>query len=120
MSNDESISYGAIPTGGADDDVGFDERNLSYLEETSFSWSRCFRATFPVIIALFIMGFFAFGMGHGFDSLYGPPKESGDNIEIWKKVSGPECSVNSKCNALGLTGDCCPHMGVMLGCCDDN
>lgn len=76
-----------------------------------------------------------------FGNLYGPPKSSGDNSiknkENWyssddtsssasiasnsaatKSSAGAECAANSKCNALGLIGDCCPHDGVMLGCCD--
>mmetsp|Transcript_24412 Transcript_24412/g.34961 ORF Transcript_24412/g.34961 Transcript_24412/m.34961 type:complete len:126 (-) Transcript_24412:1431-1808(-) len=125
MSKEESTSYGAIPRG--DDEEGnreFDEKNLSYLQGSGFSWNRCCRAAFPIIIALLIMGGFAFGMGHGFGNLYGPPKSSGDD-ENWygpdttrTSKSGAECAAYSKCKALGLTGDCCPHLGVMLGCCD--
>lgn len=66
MSKEESTSYGAIPRG--DDEEGnreFDEKNLSYLQGSGFSWNRCCRAAFPIIIALLIMGGFAFGMGHG-------------------------------------------------------
>lgn len=61
---------------------------------------------------------------HSFGNLYGPPKSSGDD-ENWygpdttrTSKSGAECAAYSKCKALGLTGDCCPHLGVMLGCCD--
>lgn len=33
--------------------------------------------------------------------------------------SGPTCSANSKCDKLGLVGQCCPTgEGVTLGCCD--
>ncbi|KAK1743814.1 hypothetical protein QTG54_005411 [Skeletonema marinoi] len=131
MSKEESASYGAIPRGDAED-AEFDERNLSYLQESGFSWNRFCRAALPIILALLIMGGFAFGMGHGFGNLYGPPKISGDNSikgnEKWyssedasattKSPSGAKCAANSKCKALGLTGDCCPNLGVMLGCCD--
>ena len=65
MSREESTSYGAIPRGDAEDNVEFDENNLSYLKETSFSWNRFCRAVLPILIALLIMGGFAFGMGHG-------------------------------------------------------
>ncbi|KAL7442659.1 hypothetical protein ACHAXM_011985 [Skeletonema potamos] len=141
MPTEEATSYGAIPRGDAEDNADFDETNLSYLKQSSFSWNRFCRATVPIIIALLIMGGFAFGMGHGFGNLYGPPKSSGDNSiknkENWyssddtsssasiasnsaatKSSAGAECAANSKCNALGLIGDCCPHDGVMLGCCD--
>mmetsp|Transcript_21165 Transcript_21165/g.34916 ORF Transcript_21165/g.34916 Transcript_21165/m.34916 type:complete len:104 (+) Transcript_21165:96-407(+) len=65
MSQEESKSYGAIPRGDAEDTAEFDEKNLSYLKESGFSWNRFCRAVLPIIIALLIMGGFAFGMGHG-------------------------------------------------------
>ena len=34
-----------------------------------------------------------------------------------KSSSEAACSAHPKCKSLGLTGDCCPHDGVMLGCC---
>lgn len=65
MSKEEQRSYGAIPRGDAEDNAEFDEKNLSYLKESGFSWNRFCRAVLPIIIALLIMGTFAFGMGHG-------------------------------------------------------
>ena len=61
----EATSYGAIPRGDAEDNVEFDEKNLSYLKESGFSWNRFCRAVLPIIIALLIMGGLAFGMGNG-------------------------------------------------------
>ena len=60
----ETKSYGAIdvPAGGNDD---YDEKNTYYLNESRFSWSRFFKAAVPVLIAVVIMGGFAYGMSHG-------------------------------------------------------
>ncbi|KAL7442658.1 hypothetical protein ACHAXM_011984 [Skeletonema potamos] len=60
MPTEEATSYGAIPRGDAEDNADFDETNLSYLKQSSFSWNRFCRATVPIIIALLIMGGFAF------------------------------------------------------------
>ena len=56
MSKEESKSYGAIPRGDGDEE----NADFRYLGESSFSWNRFCRAAFPVIIALLIMGGFAF------------------------------------------------------------
>lgn len=86
---------------------------------------------------------FAYYVPCSFGNLYGPPKSSGDNTikgdENWYATddttssasiasssaatksssrAGAACAAHSKCKALGLTGTCCPHDGVMLGCCD--
>jgi hypothetical protein len=64
----EGPKYGAIPRGDGEEEnaaASYSEKNTYYLKESSFSWNRFFRAAFPIIIALLIMGGFAFGMGHG-------------------------------------------------------
>jgi len=60
MPTEEATSYGAIPRGDAEDNADFDETNLSYLKQSSFSWNHFCRVTVPIIIALLIMGGFAF------------------------------------------------------------
>lgn len=60
----ETKTYGAIdvPAGGNDE---FDEKNTYYLNESRFNWNKFLRAAFPVLIAVVIMGGFAYGMSHG-------------------------------------------------------
>ncbi|KAL3757308.1 hypothetical protein ACHAWU_008469 [Discostella pseudostelligera] len=132
------VGYGAV---NVHDE--FDEKNTYYLNETRCNWNRFFRAVVPVVIALVIMGGFAYGMSHGFTHLYGPPKatDEGGNTKqdiSWVPIgndvedssttsdsdatnaagSSAECSMNSKCASLGLTGMCCPtKKGVLLECC---
>eukprot|EP00985_Skeletonema_marinoi_P009596 scaffold4472_cov89-Skeletonema_marinoi.AAC.2 len=73
MSKEESASYGAIPRGDAED-AEFDERNLSYLQES------------------------------GDNSIKGNEKwySSEDASATTKSPSGAKCAANSKCKALGL------------------
>lgn len=56
--------YGAVnlPEGGGEE---YDEKNTYYLNEKSCSWSRFVRAAVPIIIALFILAGFGYGMSHG-------------------------------------------------------
>lgn len=128
----ETKSYGAVadPEGGDT----YDEKNTYYLNENEsrFSWSRFSRAAIPIVIALVIMGGFAYGMSHGFNHLYGPPKGSSDDRikedEPWIPLDNSNddyrggaytCADNEKCDALGLLGNCCPtNKGGMLECCD--
>mmetsp|Transcript_26382 Transcript_26382/g.55601 ORF Transcript_26382/g.55601 Transcript_26382/m.55601 type:complete len:129 (+) Transcript_26382:284-670(+) len=122
-------SYGAVEI--PDNGDNFDEKNTYYLKEGEFKWARFFRGLFPVVIALLIMGGFAYGMSNGFNHFYGPSKSSEDDNSIkeeedWVPVDSPSaasnnplCNKNDKCAALGLEGVCCPTGdGVMLGCCD--
>ncbi|KAL7549719.1 hypothetical protein ACHAWF_012985 [Thalassiosira exigua] len=122
----ETKTYGAVDVPEGKDD--FDERNTYYLNQSKFNWNRFFRAAVPVVIALVIMGGFAYGMSHGFNHLYGPPKgKDDDNLikedESWIPAENPEgssaaCSENEKCVKLDLLGDCCPtKKGVVLECC---
>ena len=59
----KKTGYGAIDVPEGNDD--FDEKNMRYLNESRFNWNRFFRAAVPVLIALVIMGGFAYGMSHG-------------------------------------------------------
>jgi hypothetical protein len=61
--NGHTNNYGAVdlPTGNDH----YDEGNTRYLNETPFQWQRCFRAAVPIVIALLVMGGFAYGMSHG-------------------------------------------------------
>ena len=54
------VGYGAV---NVHDE--FDEKNTYYLNESRCNWNRFFRAVVPVVIALVIMGGFAYGMSHG-------------------------------------------------------
>jgi len=41
-------------------------------------------------------------------------------VPFVNETMAPECSMNSACDALGLTGDCCPTVaGWILDCCDN-
>ena len=59
----ESKNYGAVDVPIGNDE--FDVKNTYYLNESSFQWKRFFRAAVPIVIALLIMGGFAYGMSHG-------------------------------------------------------
>ncbi len=59
----KKTDYGAI--GVPEGDAEFDEKNTYYLNESQFNWRRFFRAAVPIVIALVIMGGFAYGMSHG-------------------------------------------------------
>mmetsp|Transcript_9585 Transcript_9585/g.21344 ORF Transcript_9585/g.21344 Transcript_9585/m.21344 type:complete len:134 (-) Transcript_9585:583-984(-) len=130
----EAKNYGAVNVPKGNDE--FDESNTRYLNEAPFQWGRFLRATVPIVVALLIMGGFAFGMSHGFNHLYGPPKGSDDennnNIkkDSWIPEETPQksfptvnqgskkCSKHSSCAELNLGGNCCPtDEGIMLECC---
>lgn len=115
----ESKTYGATDVPGGNDE--FDEKNTYYLNESRFSWNRFFRAAVPTVVALVIMGGFAYGMSHDFNHFYGPPKGTDDDSikhdESWIPSSA-SCSKNENCAALELTGNCCPtNKGDLLECC---
>mmetsp|Transcript_25164 Transcript_25164/g.40907 ORF Transcript_25164/g.40907 Transcript_25164/m.40907 type:complete len:123 (-) Transcript_25164:226-594(-) len=120
----ESKAYGAIDV--PEGDKEFNENDTYYLNQSQFSWSRFFRAAFPTVIAILIMGGFAYEMKHDFRHFYGPPKGTDDNDSIkqdhsWipHPQSSGSCANNDGCVALELIGECCPtNDGVMLGCCD--
>mmetsp|Transcript_14644 Transcript_14644/g.31837 ORF Transcript_14644/g.31837 Transcript_14644/m.31837 type:complete len:135 (+) Transcript_14644:118-522(+) len=132
----ETKSYGAVEVPEGNDT--FDEKNAYYLNESEsrFSWTRFSRAAVPIIIALVIMGGFGYGMSHGFNNLYGPPKGTGDDSikqdESWIPLdnsnddsggtlsgSSAKCAKHEKCAALALLGNCCPtNKGGMLECCN--
>ena len=59
----ETKTYGAVDVPEGRDD--YDEKNAYYLNESRFNWSRFLRAVVPILIALVIMGGFAYGMSHG-------------------------------------------------------
>ena len=59
----EAKNYGAVNVPKGNDE--FDESNTRYLNEAPFQWGRFLRATVPIVVALLIMGGFAFGMSHG-------------------------------------------------------
>eukprot|EP00581_Thalassiosira_minuscula_P007632 CAMPEP_0183705804 /NCGR_PEP_ID=MMETSP0737-20130205/2822_1 /TAXON_ID=385413 /ORGANISM="Thalassiosira miniscula, Strain CCMP1093" /LENGTH=137 /DNA_ID=CAMNT_0025933059 /DNA_START=21 /DNA_END=434 /DNA_ORIENTATION=+ len=135
---ESKTTYGAIDVPGGNNE--FDEKNTYYLNESRFNWNKFLRAAVPVVIALMIMGGFAYGMSHGFNHFYGPPKGSDDDIkrdESWIPLDNPKddsgavavapkahgssgtCATNEKCAALGLTGNCCPtNKGTTLECCN--
>jgi hypothetical protein len=56
--------YGAVdvPPRGTEE---FDESNTYYLNESSFTLNRFFRAAVPIVIACVIMAGFGYGMSHG-------------------------------------------------------
>ena len=56
-------TYGAVDVPEGNDE--FDEKNTYYLDGSRFNWNRFFRAAIPIVIALGIMGGFAYGMSHG-------------------------------------------------------
>lgn len=120
----ESKAYGAIEV--PEGDKEFNENDTYYLNQSQFSWSRFFRAAFPIAIAILIMGGFAYEMTHDFSHFYGPSGGTDDDDSIkqdhsWnpQSPSSGSCANNDGCVALELTGDCCPtNEGVMLGCCD--
>ena len=43
----------------------FDENTYYLMNESCFNWNRFFWAAVPAVIALVIMGGFAYGMSHG-------------------------------------------------------
>lgn len=118
----KSTSYGAVdvPKGGAD--AGhFDEKNTLYLRDKSkFDLRHFSRSAVPIVIALLIMGGFTYGMLHGFNHFYGPPKsDGGDTPGIVESKGAYQCSANERCSKLDLIGNCCPtNEGVILKCCD--
>ena len=59
----ESKTYGTIDVPEGNEE--FDEKNTYYLNESRFNWNRFVRAAVPIVIALLIMGGFAYGMTHG-------------------------------------------------------
>lgn len=63
MVDTKKTGYGAIDVPEGRDE--FDEKNTYYLNESRFNWGRFFRAAVPIVVALAIMGGFAYGMSHG-------------------------------------------------------
>ena len=57
-------SYGSVDVPAGNNDH-YDEDNTRYLNQTPFQWGRFLRAVVPILIALFIMGGFGYGMSHG-------------------------------------------------------
>jgi len=130
----ESKSYGAIKVPEGNDEH-YDEKNTYYLNSGQSTWGSFCRGAVPIVIALLIMGGFAYGMSHDFNHFYGPPRGTDDDSikhdESWIPLdngndnsrgfasrSTASCAKNEKCHELELTGLCCPTTkGDLLECC---
>lgn len=164
-----NYQYGSVNenTGGGVEDIDeFKETDLLYYKEKELSKKekimKIVKIAVPVIVAIVLIGGFAWFLLTDFGHLYpGPagshvsdhppasvptsavhavpaqtnvqpekglqpaaiPKypasgSSSLSTTSTKSLSGSTCAANSKCKALGLTGECCPtSAGTMLECC---
>mmetsp|Transcript_28644 Transcript_28644/g.32893 ORF Transcript_28644/g.32893 Transcript_28644/m.32893 type:complete len:158 (+) Transcript_28644:257-730(+) len=121
-----------------------DDGDYRYITSTSEDQRRkCLNAFFPVMIFVLLMGSIVFALLRNFDTLYPGHGDSAKssrrpsntnehksyvvpttdadngNHQASKDFLYSDCTYHSKCDAIGLIGQCCPTPeGINLDCCN--